>query len=202
MSTILTLYRKYSNPKIAVDYLKARDLAQEDLVSQGGWNSLNDVDKFTIIDFFVDDPSLTREQNDGNKVVFLMTIKGISQTDAIKYLQRAYSKHNVKEIEACNKRANSVAIRETLLSYLSLGDIADFTRVTKDLIALYTTRGIKGVNDGISGEGLFDFIERTAGTSYATAGLEDQGYTLIAGQTYESLKTELMEILREGNYKL
>ena len=198
MTNIQTLFRKYGNPKLAIDYLKARDLAKDEMVYQGGWSSLVDEDKDTIIAFFLDDPAMTREQNDGSKVMYLMG-KGYSQAQAIGELGMAYSRHNVKEIEACHKRANSVAIRVVLLTYLQIIDAADFTRVTKDLIALYTTRGIKGVNDGTSGEGLFDFIEGTVGTGYETAALRDQGYSLKVG-TFSELETKFMDILRNGNY--
>lgn len=200
MTRIQQLKRKYGHHKIAVDYLKARDLARDEMVVQGGWNALSDVDKYEIILLFLDDPAFDRATNDANKVGFLMS-KGLTLQQAQMYLVQAYSSHNVLEIEACAKRANSEAIRNILISFLSINDAADFTRVTKDLIALYSTKGIKGINDGTSGEGIFDFIESTSGTTYETAGLAEQGYVLNGGAPYSILITGLMDILRNGNYK-
>ena len=67
------------------------------------------------------------------------------------------------------------------------------------LFDLFKSQAIRGTDDGNAGEGLFNFLESTVGTSYENAGLEEQGYTLKTG-TYSEFITELMDVLRHGIY--
>lgn len=206
MTELQKLRRKYGHHKVAVDYMKARDLAVDYVIAQGGWSNLSDVDKYEMIILFIDDPTVTdpvltvRQKNDQNKVIFLM-MRGISQSDSILILENAYAAHNVLEIEACKKRAGSIAIREVVANYLDIDDAGDFIRTVQNLINLYQDNGIKGLEHGTSGEGLFDFILSNTNSSYAGAGLQEAGYTLKHEHTYQEFKDALMDILQNGNYK-
>lgn len=200
MSNIKKYYRVKDDTqkKIAIDYLKARELAKDEMVTLGGWGSLTSEDKGYIVDFFLEDPAFDSATNNANKVGYLMGT-GLSLQEAQGYLASAYAAHHKKEKGACYKRANSVRVSEIVATYLSISDAADFVKTIDIPLTLYTTQGIKGVNDGSAGAGLFDFLESTAGTIYETAGLAEQGYTINVG-TVNDLITALMDVLRNGNY--
>jgi hypothetical protein len=199
METIEKLYRKHGTYKIAVDYLKARSLAIEIMVTKGGWNSLTTPEKNYIIAFYAEDPAMDLATNNQVKGQFLV-MNGVDPASIAKYLRNAYSKHHIKENEACKKRADSIAATDVVAKYLTLVDARDFIELTKTLYDLFKDQGIKGLNYGSVGEALMDFINSTVGTSFETTGLEQQGYTLNTG-TWVGFREELIDILINGNYK-
>lgn len=197
---IVTLYRKFGSPKLAIDYLKARELAKQEMINKGGWTELTDEEKFHVIKFFVEDPEFDSATNNANKVGFLTSI-GYSIQDAQLYLPKAYAVHHEKEVVACKKRADSIDASNLVALYLGLDDARDFIETTKSLYDLFRDQGIKGVNYGSVGEGLLDFIESTPGTSFEFLGLAQQGYTTNGGLPISGLITGLKDILINGNYK-
>lgn len=198
MSKIRQLYKKYGSPRLAIDYLKARDLAIDEMVAQGGFNSLSVEDKYYIIFFYAEDPAMTSDDNNTAKVTFLMG-EGFTQAEALSYLTESYSKHHLKERESCLKRANSKKGTSIMATYLNIVDLADFINTTKTMFDNYKFEGIKGTAYGKAGEGIMDFIESTPGTSFENIGLKDQGYVLKQG-TITDLITELKSLLVDGNY--
>lgn len=187
------------------DYLAMRKAyCDEVLTNKTTWANFSNEEKQRFIDLFLNDPNLNadpllnQQANDQNKVIFLMGL-GYSQAVAQQVLVDSYSEHHVFEIEACTARANASKSTAVVIKYLNISDARDFIETTKSLYDLYADQGIKGVNDGSVGEGLFDFIESTVGTSFEFLGLEQQGYTLKGG-TWSTFKAELMDILRNGNY--
>lgn len=198
MVSIKLLYRRFGNPKVAIDYLKAKDLATLRIETLGGWANLDDEQRYYIIAFYANDTTLDVDTNNANKVGFLMG-KGYSQTESIEYLENAYAKHHKLEKEASMLRVGSIKLTQVVAKYLNLTDARDFVETSKILYDLYKDESIKGTNDGAVGESLFDWIESTPETSYSTSGLRHQGYVLKVG-TWDSFENEIMDILRNGNY--
>ncbi len=187
----------YNYGAIDKDYLVNRDCIIIGM-SNKTWALMTSEDKYTAIDYFAKESSKDDTTANTEKVLFLMGT-GLTQEQAQGYLLQAYAKHHTKEKQACLARATSELIDIVIGKYIPISDAADFVKVIGNLYNLYVTQGIKGINDGLAGEGLFDFIESTVGTAYETAGLAQQGYVLNTGD-YPSFVSELMDILRNGNY--
>lgn len=176
------------------DYLYIRDKVNDaSLVEFNGWVNLEDEEKDLIIklSLYLSGPT--------DKVIYLMG-KGMTQSQAGSHLYTAYSYHNVKEVESCIMRSSSAKFREVVLTFLLITDAADFAEVIQGLEIMFSKTGVKGVNDGISGEGLFDWVESTPGTSFENGGLEAQGYVIQNGLTIQMFIGALMDVLRNGNY--
>lgn len=173
---------------LPIDYLKKRQFIKNQV--EGNWASLTNYEKDLTIDLYLQDDNT-------EAIIHLMTTKGLSQEDAISLIQDKYAEHVVKDAESCKARTQSKELTKAVISYLDPGEATDFLNVTEKLNQLYADRGVKGLNDGSYRSGLFDFIEST--NDYTGYGLEEQGYTLLAG-TYAEFKVALMNILREGNY--
>lgn len=179
------------------DVLQVRDRVKEilDVVS---WSGLNDAEKEIVIELFLKETNKPDSTSDTEKVMYLMG-KGYSLIQAQIRLMQAYGDYHIREIKACADRASSEKLYVVIAKYLSLADAADLIKITHKLFDLYKSQGIRGILDGNAGEGLFDFLESTVGTSFETTGLIQQGYSLKSG-TYSSFIGELMDILRNGNY--
>jgi hypothetical protein len=169
-----------------------------DIVDTVSWSGLTSTEKDIVIDLYLKETNKDENTSNNEKVAHLMG-KGYSLPQSQGALYKAYSKHHIKEIASCAKRGNSEQLYIVISKYLSLADAGDLIKITHKLFDLYKTQGIRGINDGNAGEGLFDFLESSVGTSYETSGLEQQGYTLNTGD-YNSFITELMDVLRNGNY--
>lgn len=167
------------------------------------WSSLLTAEKDFITDNYIREDGISSTNDGTRKVVHLMSPPHLmSQPEAVAYLHNVWAEYHIKEIAACQARATSKTIFLVLPKYLSLMDASDFTNVIQQPYYMYTTQAIKGVNDGEAGEGFFDFIESTAGTSYETAGLAQQGYAMANGDPdMSNFITELMNVLRDGNYE-
>lgn len=182
---------------LCTDYLQTRERVRDELEASG-WSGLTSTEKQIIIDLYLKEAAKDDVTANTEKVVFLMG-QGLTQPQAQGVLVQAYSIHHVKEIRSCTKRANSEMLYVVIAKYLSLADAGDLIKISHKLFDLYKTQGIRGVNDGNAGEGLFDFLESSVGTSYETSGLTQQGYTLNTGD-FTTFITELMDVLRNGNY--
>ena len=183
---------------VCTDHLQKRSRIIDELNSLGGWSYCSATEKLILIENYARGSGISISTDSSNKVGFLMS-QGYTLPNAINKFQESYANFHVKEIEACESRARSPKVYKVVAKYLNISGAADFIRTTESLFNLYVTQGIRGVNDGEAGEGLFDFIESTSGTSFEFLGLNEQGYTLLTG-TIEGLIEELMDILRNGNY--
>lgn len=183
---------------LCTDILQVRDRIKEEL-DVISWSGLTNTQKDIVIKYFLKETAKDDSTSNTEKAVYLMTSKGYSQLQAQGVLIQAYGSYHPKEVYACNKRASTEKLYEVIAKYLTLADAGDLIKITHKLFDLYKTQAIRGTQDGNAGEGLFNFLESTTGTSYETTGLEQQGYTLNTG-TYSDFITELMDVLRHGNY--
>lgn len=183
---------------LCTDTLQVRDRIKEEL-DVISWSGLTNTQKDIIIEYYLKETSKDDATSNTEKVTYLMTSKGYSLPQAQGALVQAYGSYHPKEVQACNKRASVEKLYEVIAKYLTLADAGDLIKISHKLFDLYKTQAIRGTQDGNAGEGLFDFLESTVGTSYETTGLEQQGYTLNTG-TYSEFIAELMDVLRNGNY--
>ena len=195
MSTITTLTKRYGNKKVAIDFLKARDLILADMIGQGGWANLSDEDKYAVIKMFVftdADPNTDTT----NKATFL-TIKGHSGAEISEILGTAYPHYQQEARIACQKRRGSQAFMSVLQTYLEIPDMVQLLETTKNLLAKYSEEAIIGSAYGLAGDGIADFLENTSGFEFT--GLEAQAFSTKTG-TKTDLANDLMDILKDGNY--
>lgn len=184
-------------PELGKDTLYIRERIR-DLLNIKGWNNCNNNEKDIIIKYYLKES--VKSENDANteKVMHLMG-KGLTLLQAQGFLIQSFSDFHLKEINSCALRANSALLYTVIGKYLSIEDASDLIKVTYKLFYLYKTQAIRGTFYGTAGEGLLDFIASTPGTQYEFTGLEQQGYTLLAG-TYLDFITDLLDILQHGNY--
>lgn len=185
--------------KVCTDFLQVRSRIVDEINIKGGWTGLTNTEKDVCITYCALATGVSINDDNMNKVIYLTTTKGLSQPQAMGYLLQAFAQYNSKEIECCSKRITSSRLFETIGMFLSTSDGADFVKITQNLAYLYQRHAIMGVNEGVSGEGLFDFIQSTPGTQYEFAGLAQQGYTINNG-TITDLINGIMDVLKNGNY--
>ena len=182
-----------------VDYQQFRDYVA-DAAQTKTWNAMSGDEKRFLCDYYIRPNGTDKPTDQMNKVVYLMGT-GMTQPQAAEVLQDAFAKWHAEEIKACASRVNSEKFYKTIAKYLNTVDASDFAEVAQNSYIKYITQAIRGVNDSDTGEGLFDFIESTAGTSFEFAGLEAQGYTMQNGDLdMSNFIAELMDVLRNGNY--
>ena len=166
------------------------------------WSSLSNDEKDYLISAYIKAGDITKEQDASNKIMYLTVEQGLSMTDAQGVLLDAWSYYHIKERASCKARSECKEVSYIIGKYLSISDASDFVKTIQNLIYLFSTQGIRGVNEGDTAEGIFDFIESTPGSVYDTAGLREMGYTMINGDPdMENFISELMDVLRNGNYK-
>lgn len=182
---------------LCTDILQTRDRIKG-IVNSGTWSGLTNNEKEIVIELYIKKDDVDEDTYNTNKVMYLMS-QGYSLSEAQGRLIKAYGSYHTKEVRACNIRANCEKLYEVIAKYLTLSDAGDLIKITHKLFDLYKTQAIRGTEDGNAGEGLFNFLESTVGSSYENAGLEQQGYVLKTG-TYSEFITELMDVLRHGNY--
>ncbi len=182
---------------LCTDYLQLRERVRG-ILDVIGWTGITNSEKYIIIGEYMKESSKDDTTANTEKISFLMG-EGYTMSEAQGLLIKSYASHHLKEVNACLQRANSEKLYMVIAKYLTLDDAGDLIKITHKLFDLYKTQGIKGVNDGNAGEGIFDFLESSVGTSFETSGLEQQGYTLNTGD-YNSFISELMDVLRNGNY--
>ena len=183
---------------ICTDYLQVRDRLLVEL-NNISWSGLTNNEKDIVIEYYLRETSKDEVTMNTDKVTYLMTEKGYSQLQAQGTLIQSYSAYHLNEINSCAKRGNSEQLYIVIAKHLTIIDAADLIKITHTLFDLYKSQAIRGTDDGSAGEGLFNFLESTVGSSYETTGLEQQGYTLNTGD-YTSFVSELMNVLRNGNY--
>jgi len=77
--------------------------------------------------------------------------------------------------------------------------ILDDTTGNPDLFVTYVNFGREGTVEG-DNEGLFDYLEGRAGTTWATTGFDSHAFTPIGYASMAALATDLMKILKDGLY--
>lgn len=200
ITSIENWYYHHNHNGICTDYLQMRDRVR-DVLNEKKWSGCTVPEKDIIIELYTKETDKSNSTSNTEKIIHLIYNKGMSQADAIAFLQYSFANFHIKEIESSLKRAQSVQLFKIIAKYLSISDAADFTRTITTPYHLYTTQGIRGINDGEAGEGLFDFIESTVGSSYETTGLNQQGYIMANGDSdATNFIIELMDVLRKGNY--
>lgn len=187
----------YQYTSLCTDFLQTRARVKE-ILSVKTWSNLTDSEKDIVIEFYLKEDLIDEDTYNTYKVGYLMG-KGYSLEQASYLLIQAYGNYHIKEVRSCTTRANSEKLYKVIAKYLSLADAGDLIKITHKLFDLYKSQAIRGSEDGNAGEGLFNFLESTVGSSYENAGLAQQGYILKTG-TYSDFITELMDVLRHGNY--
>lgn len=182
---------------LCTDKLQLRSRIKDKL-NELTWSGLTNTEKEVVIDYYLKETSKSEDDANTEKVMYLLGV-GYNMSQAQSRLIKSYADYHLWEISSCSKRANSEQLYVVIAKYLSLTDAGDLIKITHKLFDLYKTQGIRGINDGNAGEGLFDFLESTVGTPFETTGLLQQGYVLRIG-TYTSFIDELMDVLRNGNY--
>jgi hypothetical protein len=182
---------------LCTDCLQIRDRIKYhfELVS---WSGLTGTEKDIVINLYLKESYKDDNTSNTEKIMHLLG-KGYSMAQAQGTLIKSYSEYHIREVVACASRANSEQLYIVIAKYLTLADAGDLIKITHKLFDLYKSQGIRGTLDGNAGEGLFNFLESTPGTSYETTGLQQQGYSLNTGN-YTTFITELMDVLRNGNY--
>lgn len=189
---------KEQGESLATDYLQYRSRVQDEL-DVNSWSGLTNEEKDIVIELYLQETNKTEEASNTEKVAHLMSVHGLDLISAKGKLISVFGPHHIKEVASCSARANCEKLYQVIAKYLSLADAGDLIKITHKLFDLYKSQGIRGTEDGSAGEGLFNFLESTSGTSYETTGLEQQGYVLNTG-TYADFINELMDVLRYGNY--
>lgn len=194
--TSISSWVKYYD-SLCTDRLQLR-LRIIEILNTQTWSGISDEERDIVIKYYLKETSKSDSVANEEKVIFLMG-KGFSFGEVQGLLIKSYSIYHLMEIESCYSRANSAKLFEVIAKYLTLVDAADLINITHKLFDLYKTQGIRGVNDGSVGAGLFDFLESTVDTMYETSGLQQQGYVLNTGD-YTTFISELMDVLKYGNY--
>lgn len=182
---------------LCTDILQKRDRIKS-IVDSGTWSGLTSNEKDIVIELYIRQDGVDEATYNGNKIAHLMG-KGYTLDESKGILIQSYGNYHIQEVKSCSTRAKCEKLYEVIAKYLTLADAGDLIKISHKLFDLYKTQAIRGTEDGNAGEGLFNFLESTVGTSYENAGLEEQGYTLNIG-TYTDFITELMDVLRHGNY--
>ena len=163
--------------------------AIKDIVTNTGWSNLTSDEKYLAIQYF-SYPDTT------SAVIYLITEKGMSQTEAISFLTLEWHKHHLKTIESFKMRWNYAKL--TVLSYIDRLDGEDLFNTVKPLIDLYTDVGVLGIDFNDNQDGIYDYIYSING--FEDNGLEENNYTLLQG-TWTSFKTTLKNVLVYGDYE-
>ena len=130
---------------------------------------------------------------------YLMSGTSMTMVDAKNEMIKCWHKHHIKFVEACQQRWNYVKL--TVPQYVSLVDGEDLLSdpVFNMLVSTYTSSGLMGTSWGDSNSGILDFIYSTG--DYTGAGLEEKGYVLDEGYTWQDFKNAVNDVLYYGIYE-
>lgn len=182
------------------DHLKVRSEIQK-LLDSKTWALASSSERDIAIDFWIKEDIVTISDDNTNKVTHLMTTQGMTQADAVSLLQSKFGENHIKNIEACNNRGAHSKLYRLIAKYLSFQDAHDFNNTVRDLLSDYKTQALLGTEDSTGMVGLFDYIENTAGTIYATAGLASKAYVMQNGDLdMTNFTIELMSLFRDGDF--
>lgn len=154
-----------------------------------GWTGLTNEEKQVIIDWH-GHPDQGNGIQDYDKIVYLMTVKGMSQVEAIQYITNAWHSNWVKFLVDCPNRW--ALLVKVVAEHLSLADATDLSDTVETLKAQYLTDGRLGLDYGDSQNGIMDYIMSTH--TYNGTGMEYNLYTLIKGD-WTSFKDALEDVM-------
>jgi len=172
---------------IANDYAVTKFSIKE-ICQEIGWTGLTNTEKDLAIIYYSYPDSTTA-------IIYLMTEKGMSQAEAVRYLTVSWHKHHLQNIVAFRDRWNYAKL--TVLTYVSRLDGEDLFNTVKPLIDLYVEVGIIGKDFDDNDDGIYDYIYSING--FVDNGLEENDYTLLQG-TWDDFKSDLTDVLIWGNY--
>lgn len=173
----------------ANDYAVVR-FAIQDIVNEKNWSGLTNTEKDIAIKYF-------SYQNPTDAVVYLMTVSGMTQSEAQKYLIESWHIHHLKNTEAYQQRWQYA--KYIVLLYLNRTDATDLFKTVKNLVDLYYDVGIIGKDFGESEDGLDDYINSKNG--FLNQGLEENNYTLLQGD-WASFRNDLTNVIVHGDYHI
>jgi len=186
------------------DYIAIRKFCKELFYDVNKlWVNCNNIERDIVIDysFYMKDDNINATTE---KITHLMNVKGMSQLDAISYLQNAYSIDHINMSKSCNKRGSSQKIYSIIAKYLNNIDGLDFKNTIRTLFKDYKEDALLGTTHSSLGlVGIIDYLNSTVGTIYEGVGLMSKGYTMQNGDTdATNLITELNGIFIESfNYE-
>jgi hypothetical protein len=154
-----------------------------------GWTGLTNDEKMIVIDWH-GYPDQGNGAQDYDKVLYLMTVKGMSQGAAVQYITNAWHSNWVKFLQNCPDRWGLLV--KTVAEYLSLSDATDLSDTVETLKGQYLMDGRLGLDYGDSQNGIMDYIMAT--NLYEGDGLEHNLYTLNKG-TWETFKNDLEDVM-------
>jgi hypothetical protein len=176
-------------PNVANDYAVIR-FAIKEIVDIKNWSGLTNTEKDLTIKYYsYSDPV--------DAVIYLMTVKGMTQGEAELFVLRSWHKHHLRNIVAYTQRWN-YAKYSTLL-YLNRYDAEDLFYTVKTLIDLYIETGIIGVDFNYTSDGIIDYIYSIHG--FTGQGLEENNYNLLQG-TWADFKDALNIVVVCGIYEM
>ncbi|MHA1286651.1 MAG: hypothetical protein ACTSPB_04520 [Candidatus Thorarchaeota archaeon] len=191
----------YHGSRVDLDYIIRHNLIQS-ILTERGWNDLNDTERLLIIDLYVyEENAPETEMNDNEwrdhqnnlRVAFLMSSQGITQSEAVSYIQSSFGDHHVAEKKACRVRLDGPHLYKVIAKYLDLDDARNFRDHVRNLFYDFRDEAIFGTEHGSVGIGIIDFIKSTPGTIFETAGLESKGYIMQNGDSdMTNFKSELL----------
>jgi len=184
--TSIENWDKFGNG-VANDYLVIK-FEIRDIANLNGWSGLTNNEKDLAIKYYIN-PDMSQA------VDYLMTVKGMTQNEAVAFLTQKWHIHHGKLLNACKERWYYVKI--VAVKYLTFADAEDLFDTARQLIYEYTEMGRLGIDYGDKNNGLMDYLMSTNG--YAGQGLEEENYTLQIG-TWNDFKNKLKNVLVCGIY--
>jgi len=172
---------------IANDYLVVK-FEIKDLCVSKGWNNLTNDEKDLAIKYY-SYPDFT------SAVIYLMTVKGMSQPNAQGFLLLQWHRHHGGVLNSCKQRWYYVKF--VVPKFLSFLDSDDLLNSIEPLIATLNNIGRQGINYGDNKDGIMDYVEST--NSFTGQGLRQAGYTLLYGD-YDIFIAEIKDVLINGIY--
>lgn len=171
----------------ANDYMVVR-FEIRDMCRDKGWTALSNMERDIAIKHFISD-------NPQNEVIYLMTVKGMSQQQAQGFILVSWHKYHAKLLEACQQRI--YYMKFIAPQYLSLIDAEKLFDSAKNTIYDFTQLGRFGIEIGDKKSGILDYMMST--NDFVGQGLEESGLTLTQG-TWGSFRAALSAILVDGIY--
>jgi hypothetical protein len=111
-------------------------------------------------------------------------------------------KFHKKSVESRRKRTErATAELGNRLLKTEYEDVMDDISAGTNLFDKYVFFGREGTVEGDT-EGIFDYLESRAGTSYATTGFIDKVFTPLGMADMTAFSSHIMDILKTGNYTI
>jgi len=145
-----------------------------------GWTNLTLAEKTTVVDWFAIGKT---ERDEIYTTAQQITLAG------------DFHKQSTQ-----SRKSRSETVMLIIYNYFAWSEVESIVNVIEldNLLDKYVNYGVEGTTEG-DGEGLFDYFEATAGTSFSSSGLAATSYVPVTG-TLAELITTVMSILRGGEY--